>query len=85
MFLEPKSDLIKMTLNITLYTPTLPKAASTLVCATITSKLDQCNFLYFGIYVSNLAKLRQVKGFALRTVLNLHLRSLVTHDIKDLY
>ena len=59
------------------------EAAETLVHSIITSKLDQCNSLLFGMTGSNLNKLQRIQNFALRTVLNLHPRSHISHHFQS--
>ena len=61
------------------------EAASTLIHSVITSKLDQCNSLFFEISSSNLTKLQRIQNFALRTVLNLPSRSHISHRFQDLH
>ena len=62
-----------------------PEAAATLIHSVITSKLDQCNSLLFGMSESNLTKLQHIQNFALRTVLNLRPRSDLSHHYQDLH
>ena len=62
-----------------------PDIAATLIHSIITSKLDQCNSLLFGLSSSNMTKLQRIQNFALRTVLNLHPRCHVSQHYKDLH
>ena len=62
-----------------------PETAATLIHSIITSKLDQCNSLLFGLSSSNKAKLQRIQNFALRTVLNLHPRSRLSQHYTDLH
>ena len=62
-----------------------PDIAATLIPSIITSKLDQCNSLLFGLSSSNMTKLQRIQNFALRTVLNLHPRCHVSQHYKDLH
>ena len=58
-------------------------AAATLIHSVITSKLDQCNSLLFGMSGSNLNKLQHIQNFALRTVLNFHPRSHISQHFHE--
>ena len=62
-----------------------PDAAETLIHSIITSKLDQCNSLLYGTTLTNIQKLQRIQNFALRTVLNLHPHSHVTHHYQELH
>ena len=62
-----------------------PEATATLIHAIITSKLDQCNSLFFNLSSSNMLKLQRIQNFALRTVLNLHPRSHVTEHYQNFH